>query len=755
MTIANTTTQTLPQYPCNGVTTQFAFNNKIFAASDLVVSLVTNATGVVTPLTLNTHYTVSNVDVDTGCTVTTLSAYPSTNSIDIRSATPNTQSTSIKNQGDYFPELHEEAFDKVTRELQDLRRLTYTYGIHGPDVESTAWPTLPAASARRGFGLVFDASTGLPTLGTPASQTLTAGLIGQLLYPTLFFEVGVTNNAWIYGDVRRFGFDTSGVSDTVTAVNNAITSSASGEVFFPPCTAIAANRYVGANGVRLRGSGRGATKITFSNKDDHQIYCNGLTDFHVQDMQIIVTGAGSTSYVGCVAMLANSLRCSVTNVEFQGFSASGIYCEDVQKCDFHFNFFYSGNVTQNGGTGLQDSCDIMLRSINSGSQFCNVVGNQCFAGGWVGVSMLRGSGAPGGINYGNLVYGNNIGAHQAYGVLDYSQNTDNFNRIQSNHIEGILGSVLGNSSGAGVYVLNCGGDSVVGNTILNCCIQSNNLTLAPGGVGVSSCGAGRAGTNVLNNNISGMTKYSGVYATGCVAPLNIAGNTVNHPVSNVTGGAIWINGCSNVSVGINPIVSASTQSAILVQTAAANVSNIVIAGKQQIQCAGTAVQFFSSAGGLFLQCDINGINQTSVAAFAALNLQNMQSPTISDCNASVGNAAAISYSACTGVRQNNCNFASAGTYAVVTSGTCTNSFAGTQNYYAATGGITGMGAVNNAGTGFLFETIDGNIPTQGSHVIGDRVRQKGFAVGSPKGWSRVTTGAANVIAVDWINDGNL
>lgn len=224
MTIAQTISQIL--YPCNGVTTAFPFNNKIFAASDLVVSLVTNATGASTPLTLNTHYTVSNVDVDTGCTVTTLSAYASTFSIDIRSNTANTQSSSIKNQGDFYPELHEEAFDKLCREVQDLRRQTYTYGIHGPDTETLPWTALPSAVNRKGFSLMFDATSGLPALGTPTSQTLTAGLIGSLIYPTSSAEIaaGITpTNQYIpYGWLTRYGGAGDGSTDNVAPLIKAI-----------------------------------------------------------------------------------------------------------------------------------------------------------------------------------------------------------------------------------------------------------------------------------------------------------------------------------------------------------------------------------------------------------------------------------------------------------------------------------------------------------------------------------------------------
>ena len=72
MTVAATITS--KQYPSNGVSLQYPFPNKIFAATDLVVTLI-DTNGNLYPFTnfanatLGLSYTVQGVDVDTGCTV--------------------------------------------------------------------------------------------------------------------------------------------------------------------------------------------------------------------------------------------------------------------------------------------------------------------------------------------------------------------------------------------------------------------------------------------------------------------------------------------------------------------------------------------------------------------------------------------------------------------------------------------------------------------------------------------------------------
>lgn len=184
MTVASTLTA--KQYTSTGVSTQFAFPNKIFAAADLVVTIFDLA-GTAYPFvnfanaTLGLTFSVQNVDVDTGCTVVLSGPFTLNWTIDIRSLVADTQSTSIKNQGQFLPELHEESFDRATRQIQDLLRLTYTFGIHGPDTETVPWPALPAPSLRKSYGLLFDAITGLPGLGFLSAQNVTLGLLVPLL----------------------------------------------------------------------------------------------------------------------------------------------------------------------------------------------------------------------------------------------------------------------------------------------------------------------------------------------------------------------------------------------------------------------------------------------------------------------------------------------------------------------------------------------------------------------------------------------
>jgi hypothetical protein len=58
-------------------------------------------------------------------------------------------------------------------------------------------------------------------------------------------------------------------------------------------------------------------------------------------------------------------------------------------------------------------------------------------------------------------------------------------------------------------------------------------------------------------------------------------------------------------------------------------------------------------------------------------------------------------------------------------------------------------------TGDRREVYTRGIPTSLSWTKGDRAIEWQPAVGSPKQWARLTTGAANVAGVDWVSEGNL
>lgn len=174
MTITSTVTSV--QSPGNGSATIFAAPMKIFAATDPIVGFVIGAVYA----QQTSGYSVTNIDINGGFTVTFSTPPPIGTTVDIRTSIAQMQGTEFANFGAYLPENTTDTCDRIVRMVQDLNRQTYDFGIHGPDTESIPWTELPDADSRAGGMLMFD-SDGLPTIGVPVTQAVTGPLVLSLL----------------------------------------------------------------------------------------------------------------------------------------------------------------------------------------------------------------------------------------------------------------------------------------------------------------------------------------------------------------------------------------------------------------------------------------------------------------------------------------------------------------------------------------------------------------------------------------------
>ncbi|MDV7071340.1 hypothetical protein R3J21_07265 [Citrobacter werkmanii] len=105
------------EYTGNGVTTSFPYTFRIFHKSDLVVQVV-DLDENITDLVLDTDYTVTGAGGYTGGNVILSTALTSGFRISISRELPVTQETDLRNQGKFFAEVHEDAFDKLTMLIQ-------------------------------------------------------------------------------------------------------------------------------------------------------------------------------------------------------------------------------------------------------------------------------------------------------------------------------------------------------------------------------------------------------------------------------------------------------------------------------------------------------------------------------------------------------------------------------------------------------------------------------------------------------------
>ncbi|MED9192466.1 hypothetical protein RCN06_16945 [Escherichia marmotae] len=110
------------EYTGNGVTTSFPYTFRIFKKSDLVVQVVDLDENIAV-LALDTDYAVTGAGGYSGGNVILSKALANGYQISISRELPVTQETDLRNQGKFFAEVHEDAFDKLTMLIQQVRSL--------------------------------------------------------------------------------------------------------------------------------------------------------------------------------------------------------------------------------------------------------------------------------------------------------------------------------------------------------------------------------------------------------------------------------------------------------------------------------------------------------------------------------------------------------------------------------------------------------------------------------------------------------
>lgn len=143
-------------YVGNDVATVFAYEFKILDDEDLRVTQRDDE-DVETLLTLGIDYTVTGAGEDDGGNVILTDALPTDYLLTIRRVVDLVQETDIRNQGEYFPELHEDTFDYARMvDLQQQDEIDRSLKFPETEDGDTDLATLPPLEDRKNHVLGFD-----------------------------------------------------------------------------------------------------------------------------------------------------------------------------------------------------------------------------------------------------------------------------------------------------------------------------------------------------------------------------------------------------------------------------------------------------------------------------------------------------------------------------------------------------------------------------------------------------------------------
>lgn len=152
----------------NGVTQIFPIAFKFNNATDLVVLRIDDATGTATQLALNSDYTVSGEGDEEGGLINVVVAPAVGQRLKVSRIVDILQLRDLRNQGKFFAEVHEDAFDLLTMIAQQHESgLGLALRVADTDPEPAR---IPAVSQRAGKLLAFD-DIGNPIAAVPVTDS--------------------------------------------------------------------------------------------------------------------------------------------------------------------------------------------------------------------------------------------------------------------------------------------------------------------------------------------------------------------------------------------------------------------------------------------------------------------------------------------------------------------------------------------------------------------------------------------------------
>lgn len=591
------------------------------------------------------------------------------------------------------------------------------------------------------------------------AATPTQSSIGLTLWPQTASELAhsITPTYYYYppGNILRYGADPLGAADSTAAINNALISNtrvyAPGGIYLISATLNVQSDQIfygdGSSSVILSATG---SVINFT--------LSGVTRALLRDFMINITGTGFIGETAGIYLL-NSSYCVIESVEMAGCNWSGVWLDaasnynTIRKCYFH-------GFSEPAGSGG----DIRVYSAHGGGTTApsyNIIeDNVCYGGGGMGIGIEDPDSATiaAGFPSHNLVQGNRVGAHLTYGILNYmpgnsAPSTNTGNQIIGNYVENISGLCpTNNSSGAGIYQVGVGGGAtqIIGNEIVNCCINTMNRSLAPAGIGIAGFPTGIVPPIVTDNTITGMTQGDGILIVSCAGGALVKGNSITVPSSNngtgpggstMQGNGLRIEASSYVTAEANQVWAYGPGSACFVYANGINAVGVSLnGGSYGVAATGTGNGLQTTQAGGFdvTQFAVTGARFPVLAGTsAAVNISAIVAGYLTNVVANAQSGNGLMVSAAAGLFVTGGEFSTTGSVAIATSGSCPGSFIDNSVSWGTTASL-----MSNSATGLRVNWFSTASPAGGIWAVGDTVYNTTPTAAGVFLWTCTTAGAA-------------
>jgi hypothetical protein len=382
----------------------------------------------------------------------------------------------------------------------------------------------------------------------------------------------------MYLNVKDFGAIGNGIADDTAAINSVVSQGKS--VYFP-----AGTYRVNDGGIALQsncsywGDGRNTVISLYERATPSTVgiafYAWDKSNIRVSGMRFTAVSANAMTiaYSGGLNFY-NSRNCRVSQCFFDNFFGFGIWIYGgteaaksqsikIKECTFE------DWIPSTGGA---------FGAIHLGhySADCSVVNNTILCESAFGVACYDGYYA--GESTEHKILDNTIKNQASYGIVCYSGKPAEIHAqhlISRNKISNIKGSIESGgvrSFGAGIYCVGCSDLTVTENIVSGCNQQTNDDSLAPGGIGISNC----YGDVIVSNNRCFENGWNGIRVTSNYLVDNRKGRyeIVGNICSNNAKAAYQLDTLRNVDLANNTAYNDTQVSAPLVFFRVVNESNI-------------------------------------------------------------------------------------------------------------------------------------------------------------------------------------